>query len=164
MGAIHVLQQLTTEPVDVYLPPKVGPLARATIRTSNTGNNKTDGWPALRKEVLFRGGCCGRPALASLGPLTRASRARFLSPPACPQVVRRNWYGFLSWVGRLGGVSWRDCDEYAGDKYDLVRGAGGGGGAGGRGWGREAGLGFSGGLAWGCAVGGGGWRGRECKG
>ena len=35
--------------------------------------------------------------------------------------MKQNWYGFLSWMGDMDGVRWRDVDEY--DKataYDLV--------------------------------------------
>lgn len=37
------------------------------------------------------------------------------------QVVKNNWYGFLSWMGQLEGVIWKEVAEY--DKtttYDLV--------------------------------------------
>jgi hypothetical protein len=36
-------------------------------------------------------------------------------------VVKNNWYGFLSWMGKMEGVIWKDVDDY--DKvttYDLV--------------------------------------------
>lgn len=38
-----------------------------------------------------------------------------------PQVVKNNWYGFLSWIGKMDGVVWKDCEEYDGvTTYDLV--------------------------------------------
>lgn len=37
------------------------------------------------------------------------------------QVVQKNWYGFLSWMGNMEGVVFKDCSRYDGvTTYDLV--------------------------------------------
>jgi len=38
------------------------------------------------------------------------------------QVVKNNWYGFLSWMDKMEGVKMMDSNDYDGvSTYDLVR-------------------------------------------
>lgn len=124
---MHVLQQLTTEPVTVYMPAKVC-LVQMQLRVGPPAH--TGALVAARAldrphaDARARGqqgaGVCTHRA-AHRRHLRVSARHPATLAPSAPQVVKNNWYGFLSWMGNMEGVIWKDVDEY--DQvttYDLV--------------------------------------------
>ena len=56
-------------------------------------------------------------AMHVLGELTSAPITIYLNE----RVMKTDWYGFKSWMGKRPGVIWKDCKEYDGKtEYDLV--------------------------------------------
>lgn len=119
------------------LPPGGG--GRGGARAAGADHRARGGLPprkgALFKCLLLLGGgvraaspcdwCRSTPTNPPVAPRPPCVPARPQShtcnPPCLPQVVKSNWYGFLSWMGNMEGVVWKDVDDY--DKvtmYDLV--------------------------------------------